>query len=111
MLNLLETVNAIKTLDTEPDTICQACQHIIAEGEGPISTPTDVAREIIRGFVDRVDTVDLMLASAMIAGRVGAIVAGGENEEDLARRLIDVFAREFTDASRKRRERAKEAKK
>jgi hypothetical protein len=110
MLTLPETIIAINALDTPPDIIAQACQQVLTSAE-TLSSPQAVAKAIIREFIDRTDTVDLILASAMIAGRVGAIVAGGEDEEGIAKRLIDVLTSEFISAARARRKRAAEAPK
>lgn len=91
MLTLPETITIIKSLDTAPDIIAQACNKILGKDD-KYEDAEDLATLIFHAFEPRVaDPGDLMLAGVIIAGRI----AGASVKPDKMHELVDGLRKIF----------------
>ena len=112
MLTLFETINAIKTLDTELDIIRNACQKILKPGETPDRmTAEQIAIEIATGYTDKTDGPNTLLVALAMALTSTAIVVAIEGKElEMLRTIHDVINDLFIEMFTKRLEKKFEGK-
>jgi hypothetical protein len=74
MLTMLETIAAIKALDTEKDIIDRACLEIISpEAKDGLDSTAALVHDMILSYRS-VKRYDLMIAFAVAAGTMGAML-------------------------------------
>lgn len=107
MLTLPETIAALRALDTEPDIIAQACEALLAPAdarEGSIKGDAyDVAEYLALKYLHRVDTPHtLLLASAIMAGTLGATMTRLDATGEMLKQLHNLLAETFADILQQR---------
>lgn len=83
MLTLTETIDAIRSLDTDLDIITQACDKVLRPNAAAKPTPFDVAREIHATYYKKLDTGELIEALCIVLGTHGAMSAKLRHEDEL----------------------------
>lgn len=101
MLTLLETTNAIKKLDTEPDVIRAACMEVLYFGLksrlGPDATHEAIAQDIALEYGAHVpDKGKLLIAFCMAAGFTAAFLCKPGHEIPLVSSMMDQIRETFT---------------
>ena len=102
MLTLLETFEAIKSLDTEPDIIASACKKVLGQDHEAPQEPHDIAQEILNAYIYKVPPKNLCIAGALVAGRLaGAMVKQGK-EIEITKSLSEIIFNEMLEVSHRK---------
>ena len=93
MLTLLETITAIKALNTDESVIKSACLKLAnPEGELDPEDEDEVGKHILRTYSDRgVEASTLLLASIILAGKLAGFSAPPGKEMEVQSHLKGLF--------------------
>lgn len=106
MLTLLETIAAIKTLDTEPDVIKNACEQILY-GElkqriSPTSKANAIAQDMTLAYSRIIeDKGELLMAFLMAAGFTASLLCKPGHEVKLIGNCSDQLRQTFVECRSK----------
>lgn len=99
MLTLLETTEAIQTLNTESDIIAGACRKILGQDKEAPQEPHDILIEILDTYLDKVPPKHLCIAGALLAGRVAGAMVNPGAEIEVTKNLSELIFNEILEVS------------
>ena len=100
MLTLLETITAIKSLETEPDVIISACTKILKpSAEDALATldPEVLAIHIAEAYKEA-SLPNFMIACNLLVGRIGGLTCEAGKEGELIAGLTGQMSVAFAEA-------------
>lgn len=91
MLTILETYTAIKSLDTEPDIITNACKKVLGLGRSEDDDPNTIASEIVLTYYNRLNPDEFVAALSVATGTAAGLAAKRGKEVELLRNITKVI--------------------
>ncbi len=91
MLTILETYTAIKSLDTEPDIITNACKKVLGQDRSEDDDPNTIASEIVLTYYNRLNPDEFVAALSVATGTAAGLAAKRGKEVELLRNITKVI--------------------